>query len=97
MNLVFHPRKHLSSNLVAKIPLKKVWVRRFKMSESKWFNTSDHRVAVNFRLLKAMSDQIPGDALIKRQMRNLVLEARKQGLTQPTMRQSLIASVVGWE
>lgn len=67
------------------------------MSESKWFSTSDHPVAMSFRLLKAMADQIPGDALIKRQMRNLVLEARQQGLTKPTMRQSLIASAVLWD
>lgn len=67
------------------------------MKESEWFNTSDHSIALSMRMLKAMSDHIPNDPLIKKQMRRLVLEARKQGLTNPTEHQNLVASAVMWD
>lgn len=67
------------------------------MTESQWFNTSDHTIAVGFRALKGMLRDIPGDPSIRKQMRLLVLRAREEKLTAPTIRQSLIASSVLWE
>ena len=67
------------------------------MTETQWLNTSDHPIARSIRMLKAMRDHFPQDKLVRDNMRRLVLEARAKGLTNPTERQNLVASVVGWE
>jgi len=65
-------------------------------SEVEWFNTSQHSIAKGFRVLKAMSDQIPHDELLQEHMRRAVLKARQAGLTN-SQRQNLLATEGLWD
>lgn len=64
--------------------------------ETRWFNESRHPIAQGFRALAGMYNNVK-DPLIRKNMKNFVCEARRQGLVKTTQRQNLIASAELWD